>query len=165
MKITLYHWADQLDPDEEYTTDQIDLITEDLMEQIDTAVLAEFPHASVVHRKTEAAVKPAMIIECASPEDGARALQILEDIADRGTYFAAASAPDAPAPTVYRMASTQWLHTPGVVEWVRQSVLPFDPAKARELLSALGFPDDAVAGIVGGTATLTTEDETLVVTL
>jgi len=65
----------------------------------------------------------------------------------------------------YRLLSTPFCYTPGVLRWVIESVAPFDRAKALEFLAALGLPEDAAATVANGGADITLEGETAIINI
>ena len=64
--------------------------------------------------------------------------------------------------TTLNIHSTGLIYSPGLFRYIVQGVLPFDEAKARELLAAFGVPDEFVENIVLGRFEQETDGETLV---
>jgi hypothetical protein len=53
----------------------------------------------------------------------------------------------ATAPRVFRLSSTPWIHSPGMIRWIMATVAPFDKPKAAELLEAMGLPTHDAAAL------------------
>jgi hypothetical protein len=47
----------------------------------------------------------------------------------------------------YNINSTSWMHTPGIMRWIMESVKPFDPSKAVEFLESMGLPAEVAADL------------------
>lgn len=67
--------------------------------------------------------------------------------------------------TTLRIHSTSLIHSPGIFNYVEQAIIPFDKPRAKELLSALGIPDEFVDKIINGQYKKAVDKETLVLTV
>ena len=64
--------------------------------------------------------------------------------------------------TTLNITSTGMIYSPGIFQWVMETIAPFDQTKAKELLAALNIPQNLISKILKGKYRHRIEGETLV---
>ena len=67
--------------------------------------------------------------------------------------------------TTLRIHSTPLIYSIGFFRWIEEAIMPFDDAKARELLDGLGLRSELIEPIMEGRYTTETDGETLILTI